>query len=170
MTGLTDARYSVDLNSGIFENTPFNNGSINKNFEVNDEDFNLSLKQDKKNKNISVQIDTIGSDSDKQFPIVNIIPIDINKFKVILPNGEEKFFLAEGDKIIEVTESDNLIINTFIPQNTDKKRVNLNNFSISLYLCAFFIMVFMIFDDYYGIRAIYRLSFQSLIVLLMIFI
>ena len=169
MTGLTDARYSVDLNSGIFENTPFNNGSINKNFEVNDEDFNLSLKQDEKNKNISVQIDTIGSDSDNQSPIVNIVPIDINKFKVILPNGEEKFFLAEGNKIIEVRESDNLIINTFIPQNTDKKRVNLDNFSISLYLCAFFIMVFMIFDDYYGIRAIYRLSFQSLIVLLMIF-
>ena len=169
LTGLTDARYSVDLNSGIFENTPFNNGAINKNFEVNDEDFNLSLKQDKKNKNISVEIDTIGSDSDNQSPIVNIVPIDINKFKVILPNGEEKFFLAEGDKIIEVTESDNLIINTFIPQNSDKKRVNLNNFSISLYLCAIFIMVFMIFDDYYGIRAIYRLSFQSLIVLLMIF-
>lgn len=168
LTGLTDARYSVDLDSGIFENTPFNNGSINKNFEVNDEDFNLSLKQDEKNKNISVQIDTIGSDSDNQSPIVNIVPIDINKFKVILPNGEEKFFLAEGDKIIEVRESDNLIINTFIPQNTDKKRVNLDNFSISLYLCAFFIMVFMIFDDYYGIRAIYRLSFQSLIVLLMI--
>ena len=169
LTGLTDARYSVDLNSGIFENTPFNNGAINKNFEVNDEDFNLSLKQDKKNKNISVEIDTIGSDSDNQSPIVNIVPIDINKFKVILPNGEEKFFLAEGNKIIEVRESDNLIINTFIPQNTDKKRVNLDNFSISLYLCAFFIMVFMIFDDYYGIRAIYRLSFQSLIVLLMIF-
>ena len=169
LTGLTDARYSIDLDSGIFENTPFNNGSINKNFEVNDEDFNLSLKQDEKNKNISVQIDTIGSDSDNQSPIVNIVPIDINKFKVILPNGEEKFFLAEGDKIIEVRESDNLIINTFIPQNTDKKRVNLDNFSISLYLCAFFIMVFMIFDDYYGIRAIYRLSFQSLIVLLMIF-
>ena len=168
LTGLTDARYSVDLDSGIFENTPFNNGSINKNFEVNDEDFNLSLKQDEKNKNISVQIDTIGSDSDNQSPIVNIVPIDINKFKVILPNGEEKFFLAEGNKIIEVRESDNLIINTFIPQNTDKKRVNLDNFSISLYLCAFFIMVFMIFDDYYGIRAIYRLSFQSLIVLLMI--
>ena len=169
LTGLTDARYSIDLDSGIFENTPFNNGSINKNFEVNDEDFNLSLKQDEKNKNISVQIDTIGSDSDNQSPIVNIVPIDINKFKVILPNGEEKFFLAEGNKIIEVRESDNLIINTFIPQNTDKKRVNLDNFSISLYLCAFFIMVFMIFDDYYGIRAIYRLSFQSLIVLLMIF-
>lgn len=169
LTGLTDARYSIDLDSGIFENTPFNNGSINKNFEVNDEDFNLSLKQDEKNKNISVQIDAIGSDSDNQSPIVNIVPIDINKFKVILPNGEEKFFLAEGNKIIEVRESDNLIINTFIPQNTDKKRVNLDNFSISLYLCAFFIMVFMIFDDYYGIRAIYRLSFQSLIVLLMIF-
>ena len=168
LTGLTDARYSIDLDSGIFENTPFNNGSINKNFEVNDEDFNLSLKQDEKNKNISVQIDTIGSDSDNQSPIVNIVPIDINKFKVILPNGEEKFFLAEGNKIIEVRESDNLIINTFIPENTDKKRVNLDNFSISLYLCAFFIMIFMIFDDYYGIKAIYRLSFQSLMVLLMI--
>ena len=89
MTGLTDARYSVDLNSGIFENTPLNNGSINKNFEVNDEDFNLSLKQDKKNKNISVQIDAIGNDSPNQSPTVNIVPIDINKFKVILPSGKK---------------------------------------------------------------------------------
>ena len=169
LTGLTDARYSVDLNSGIFENTLLNNGSINKNFEVNDEDFNLSLKQDKKNKNISVQIDAIGNDSRNQSPTVNIVPIDINKFKVILPSGEEKFYLTEGDKIIEITPDDNLIINTFIPQNTDLKRINLNNFSISLYICALLIMVFMIFDDYYGIKAAYRLSFQSIIVLLMIF-
>ena len=169
LTGLTDARYSVDLNSGIFENTPLNNGSINKNFEVNDEDFNLSLKQDKKNKNISVQIDAIGNDSRNQSPTVNIVPIDINKFKVILPSGEEKFYLTEGDKIIEITPDDNLIINTFIPQNTDLKRINLNNFSISLYICALLIMMFMIFDDYYGIKAAYRLSFQSIIVLLMIF-
>ena len=169
LTGLTDARYSVDLNSGIFENTPLNNGSINKNFEVNDEDFNLSLKQDKKNKNISVQIDAIGNDSPNQSPTVNIVPIDINKFKVILPSGEEKFYLTEGDKIIEITPDDNLIINTFIPQNTDLKRINLNNFSISLYICALLIMVFMIFDDYFGIKAAYRLSFQSIIVLVMIF-
>tara|TARA_Y100000768_G_scaffold345102_1_gene291807 strand:+ start:1418 stop:2812 length:1395 start_codon:yes stop_codon:yes gene_type:complete len=168
LTGLTDARYSLDLNSGFLENTSLNNGYINKNFEVNDEDFNLSLKQDTEN-NISVQIEAIGSDSEYQLPIVNVVPIDVNKFKVILPSGEEKFYLSEGDKIIEISKDNNLIIDTFTPQNSDLKRINLNNFSISLYICSLLIMIFMIFDDYIGIKASYRLSFQSLIVMLMIF-
>ena len=168
LTGLTDAKYSVDLKSGFLGTTPLNDGSISKNFEVDNKDYNLSLKQNEKNNSISVQIDKVGLDSNDLSSTVNIIPIDKNKFKVILPNGDEKFYLAEGNKIIEVAPNNNLIIDTFIPQNTDLERINLNNFSISLYICALFILIFMIFDDYYGIKATYRLVFQSLIVLLMI--
>ena len=168
LTGLTDAKYSVDLKSGFLGTTPLNDGSISKNFEVDNKDYNLSLKQNEKNNSISVQIDKVGLDSNDLSSTVNIIPIDENKFKVILPNGNEKFYLAEGNKIIEVAPNNNLIIDTFIPQNTDSERINLNNFSISLYICALFILIFMIFDDYYGIKATYRLVFQSLIALLMI--
>ncbi len=167
LTGFTDAKYSVDLKSGFLGTTPLNDGSISKNFEVDNKDYNLSLKQNEKNNSISVQIDKVGLDSNDLSSTVNIIPIDENKFKVILPNGNEKFYLAEGNKIIEVAPN-NLIIDTFIPQNTDSERINLNNFSISLYICALFILIFMIFDDYYGIKATYRLVFQSLIALLMI--
>ena len=168
LTGLTDAKYSVDLKSGFLGTTPLNDGSISKNFEVDNKDYNLSLKQNEKNNSISVQIDKVGLDSNELSSTVDIIPIDKNKFKVILPNGNEKFYLAEGNKIIEIAPNNNLIIDTFIPQNTDSERINLNNFSISLYICALFILIFMIFDDYYGIKATYRLMFQSLIVLLMI--
>ncbi len=168
LTGLTDAKYSVDLKSGFLGTTPLNDGSISKNFEVDNKDYNLSLKQNEKNNSISVQIDKVGLDSNDLSSTVDIIPIDKNKFKVILPNGNEKFYLAEGNKIIEIAPNNNLIIDTFIPQNTDSERINLNNFSISLYICALFILIFMIFDDYYGIKATYRLMFQSLIVLLMI--
>ena len=62
-----------------------------------------------------------------------------------------------------------LLFNTFTPENTDQQRIKLDNFAISLYLCALFIMIFMIFDDFFGIKASLRLIFQSLIVLLMIF-
>ena len=168
LTGLTDAKYSIDLRTGFLGNTSLNDGSINKSFEVNNEDYNLSLKQDENSKSIFVQIDKSGLDSNNLPPTINIIPIDKNKFKVILPSGVEKFYLSEGNKIIEVGLKNDLILETFIPQNTDSERINLNNFSISLYICALFIMIFMIFDDYYGIKATYRLTFQSLVVLMMI--
>ena len=102
LTGLTDAKYSVDLKSGFLGTTPLNDGSISKNFEVDNKDYNLSLKQNEKNNSISVQIDKVGLDSNELSSTVDIIPIDKNKFKVILPNGNEKFYLAEGNKIIEI--------------------------------------------------------------------
>ena len=66
---------------------------------------------------------------------------------------------------MELSNTDE-IINIFLPTNIDT--INLNNFSISLYLCALFIMIFMIFDDFFTIRPIYRLAFQFSIVSLMI--
>ena len=71
--------------------------------------------------------------------------------------AEEKLYLMESGNVIEITKS-NERIDIFSPTNTDK--INLNNFSISLYICALFIMIFMIFDDYLTIKAVYRLIFQ----------
>ena len=169
LTGLTDVGYSVNLNSSFLENTALNNGSILKNFEVNNEDYKLSLSQDDDKGNMSVQIDPVNSASNQNKAKVKIFPLSENKFKVSLPDGKEKFYISEGDKIYEVSNNSNSIIETFTPENTDHERIKLDNFSLSLYLCALFIMIFMIFDDYFEIRALYRLIFQSLVVLLMIF-
>ena len=165
MTGLTGANYSLDFsNNGFFENSQINNGSILKNFEVENQDYELSLNQSDDNK-ISVAINSSSRNLNSSSDTIEIIPISENKFKATLPNGEEKFYVIDSDKVIELSTS-NETINIFLPTNIDT--INLNNFSISLYICALFIMIFMIFDDYLSIRPIYRLMFQFSIASLMI--
>ena len=168
LTGLTDARYSTNFSEGFLENTVLNDGTISKNFEVDNEDYNLSLIENDDIGNLSVRINPIKSSSVKNNATVDIFPITENKFKVMLPDGKEKFYKSEEGKIYEISNDNDSIIQTFAPENTDKDRIKLDNFTISLYLCALFIMIFMIFDDFFGIKASIRLIFQSMIVLLMI--
>ena len=164
LTGLTGANYSVDFtNKGFLENSQISSGSVSKNYEVSNKDYELSLNKTNKNR-ISVQIKTDSAQNENK-DIVDIVSLDNNKFKAILPNGVEKYYLIDSGNVIEITES-NEKIDIFSPTNTDK--INLNNFSISLYICALFIMIFMIFDDYLTINPIFRLIFQILITSLMI--
>ena len=163
--GLTDANYSLDLsNKGFFENTQLNERPVSKNFEVDNKNYELSLNKTSDNK-ISVEINSNENLSGQLSNNIDIVPLSNQKFKAILPNGDEKIYLVESDKVIEVTRSDEAI-DIFSPKNTDN--INLNNFSVSLYLCALLIMVFMIFDDFLSIRPIIRLSFQFFISGLMI--
>ena len=160
LTGLTGANYSLDLtNNGFFEDTELSKRSISRNFEVGNEDYELSLN--KKNDNeILVKID-----SEFNSNTVEIVALTKNKFKAILPSGQEKLYIVDSGDVIELSKS-NQAIEVFSPLSTDK--INLNNFSISLYLCALFIMIFMFFDDFMSIKASYRIIFQCLIVVLMI--
>ena len=164
LTGLTGANYSLDFtNKGFIENAQLNNGPISKNFEVDDKNYELSINRNENDK-ISVEINS-NQNSSEINNTVEIIPISENKFKALLPNGDEKLYVVELGNVIEVSSA-NEEIDIFSPKNIDK--INLNNFSISLYICALFIMVFMVFDDYLTIRPIYRLMFQFSISLLMI--
>ncbi len=160
LTGISDANYSLDLsNNGIFEESEFSKRSISKNFEVNNQEYELSLNK-KNNTAIDVEINT-----DLSKDTVKIESLSNNKFKATLPGGEEKFYIIDADNVIELSKS-NEELEIFTPQSTDK--INLNNFSISLYICALFIMIFMIFDDMYGLKALNRIIFQCLIAVLMI--
>ena len=158
MTGLTGANYSLDLsNKGFFESSQINNGPISRNFKVDNQDYELSLNKNGDDK-ISVEINSSSE-------TIEIIPIAENKYKATLPNGDEKFYIIDTGKVIELSSKDETI-NVFLPTNIDT--INLSNFSISLYICALFIMIFMMFDDYLNIKPIYRLLFQFLISGLMI--
>ena len=149
--GLTDANYSLDLsNKGFFENTQLNERPVSKNFEVDNKNYELSLNKTS-DKNISVEINSDKNLSGQSSNNIDIVPLSKQKFKAILPNGDEKIYIVQSDKVIEVTRSDEAI-DIFSPKNTDN--INLNNFSVSLYLCALLIMVFMIFDDFFSIRPI----------------
>tara|TARA_B100001093_G_C26819543_1_gene1011288 strand:+ start:919 stop:2280 length:1362 start_codon:yes stop_codon:yes gene_type:complete len=156
LTGLTDANYSVDIsNKGILEGTKFNSLAISKNFEVDDKNYELSLSKTKDDE-ISVEVNS---------KTIEIVSLSGNKFKAILPNGLEKFYIIDSGNVVELSEY-NQPIHVFTPQNIDN--INLNNFSISLYLCALFIMIFMILDDFMDIKPSYRIIFQCLIAALMI--
>ena len=164
LTGLTGANYSIDFTNNVFIENSKLSGSVSKNYEVSDKDYGLSLSRTNNNE-ISVQINHESSLSNQHENTIDIVSLSNNKFKAILPNGEEKYYLIESGNVIEISKS-NEEINVFSPTSTDK--INLNNFSISLYICALFIMIFMIFDDYLTIRPIYRLIFQISITALMI--
>ena len=156
LTGLTDANYSLDFsNKGFLEDSKFNNLSISKNFEVDDQNYELSLNKIKDDE-ISVEVNS---------KTIEIVSLSKNKFKAILPNGEEKFYIIESGNVVELSQS-NKPLDIFTPENIDN--INLNNFSLSLYLCALFIMIFMIFDDFMSIKPSYRIIFQCLIAALMI--
>jgi len=164
MTGLTGANYSLDLsNKGFFESSQINNGPISKNFEVDNQDYEISLNKMDDNK-ISVEINS-STNLNSSSETIEIIPISDSKYKAILANGDEKFYIIDSGKVIELSSTDEAI-DVFLPASTDT--IHLNNFSISLYICALFIMIFMIFDDYLSIKPIYRLMFQFSIVTLMI--
>ena len=164
MTGLTGANYSLDLsNKGFFESSQINNGPISKNFEVDNQDYELSLNKTDDNK-ISVEINS-SSNLSSSSETIEIVPISNNKYKATLTNGDEKFYIIDSGKVIELSSSDETI-DVFLPTSIDT--IHLNNFSLSLYICAMFIMIFMIFDDYLTIRPVYRLMFQFCIAGLMI--
>ena len=165
MTGLTSANYSLDFSdNGFFENSQIKDVPISKNFEVNNKAYELSLNKNDENR-ISVEINSSSIDSSSPSETVEVIQTSKNKFTAVLPNGDEKFYVIDSGKVIELSSSDEAI-NEFLPTNIDT--INLNNFSISLYICALFIMIFMIFDDYLNIKPIYRLMFQFSITTLMI--
>ena len=163
--GLTDANYSFDLsNKGFFEDSQLNERPISKNFEVDNRNYELSLNKTS-DKKVSVEINSNENAISQPSRNVDIIPLSEKKFKAVLPNGDEKIYLVESGDVIEISSAnENVVI--FSPKNTDN--INLNNFSISLYICALFIMIFMIFDDFLSIRPLIRLIFQFFISGLMI--
>ena len=169
LTGLTDARYLINFNDkGFLENTSFNENVISKSYEVENKDYDLSINLNSNEEKISVVIDQEDSNLTKNNSTVDIIPLGTNKFKVVLPNGDEKFYISESGNITEISKDKEEIINTFTPQNTENEKVKITNFSISLYICALIILVFMIFDDLYKIKPTARLLFQIFVVSLMI--
>ncbi len=161
--GLTEANYSLDFsNKGFFENSQLQERPVSKNFEVDDKNYELSLNKTSDEK-ISVEIKSDKSSFNSD--VVDIIPLSDNKFRAILPSGEEKIYLINSGDVIEISNT-NETVDIFSPKNNDN--INLDNFTISLYICALFIMIFMVFDDYLCIKPIYRLFFQLFISALMI--
>ena len=164
ISGLTDANYSVDFsNKGFLENNQFQDRPVSKNFEVDDKSYALSLDK-KSDTKISVKINA-NENSYLNSNVVDIVPLTENKFKAILPSGDERVYIINSGDVIEISNS-NETLEIFSPKNTDN--INLNNFTISLYVCALLIMIFMVFDDFYTIKPIFRLFFQLFISGLMI--
>ena len=163
ISGLTDANYSLDFSKkGFLDNSQLQERPVSRNFAVDDKNYELSLNKTSDDK-VSVKIKSGGSSLNSD--VVDIVPLSNNKFKAILPNGDEKIYLIESGNVIEISSS-NESVGIFSPKNNDN--INLDNFTISLYICVLFIMIFMVFDDYLSIRPIYRLFFQFFISGLMI--
>ena len=168
LTDFTGVKYSVDLGEkGFLKNSAFNNGLITKNYQVDNKNYNLSI-DNKNNESINVIIKDDTTNENITDAPLKIIPISDKKFKVMLPDGTQKFYLSESGNVYEISTNNEIKSNQFSPVNTDLNNVRINNTSISVFLCMLLILIFMLFDDFIGIRATYRLIFQSSVVFLMI--
>ena len=169
LTGLTEGEYNFEFkDQGIISNISGNSNLIYKNFEVDNEDYKLSLIPDTGSDKISVSIDTLSNE--ERNSKIDIEPISNSKFKVILSNGEYRMFIVQDNKVSEISPYNEQILNEYITKNTDDLRINVNDFAFYLYLCGLFVLIFMILDDYYGLKAITRLFFQGSIATAMIFL
>ena len=168
LTGLTEGEYSFKFEEdGIISNLSANgNDLVSKNFEVNNEDYKLSLFPDKDSAKISVSLNPVANQIVAKN--IEIEPISSNKFKVLLENGDYQMFIVQNNKVTEISSNDE-IVNEYIAKNTDDLRINVDDFTFYLYLCGLFIIIFMIFDDYYSLKATTRLFLQVLVVSAMIF-
>ena len=118
LTGLTGANQDIDFTNNVFIENSKLSGSVSKNYEVSDKDYELSLSRTNNNE-ISVQINHESSLSNQHENTNDIVSLSNNKFKAILPNGEEKYYLIESGNVIEISKS-NEEINVF--QRTQSAR------------------------------------------------
>ena len=102
ISGLTDANYSVDFsNKGFLENNQFQDRPVSKNFEVDDKSYALSLDK-KSDTKISVKINP-NENSYLNSNVVDIVPLTENKFKAILPSGDERVYIINSGDVIEIS-------------------------------------------------------------------
>ena len=137
---------------------------MSRNFEVNDKNYELSLNKNEDNK-VSVEISSNELSNEGSNNVVDVIYLAENKFKAVLPDGEKNLYLIESGNVISKLL---ILMKLWIYSRLQTLTKLILQFSISLYICALFIMIFMIFDDYLTIKAIYRLMLQFFIAGLMI--
>ena len=167
LAGLTNIGIDTEIaDKSLLKDSVIFDETLNRKYEVNDIEYDLLLKRDDEAKSISIEIEA----ENKSPAIVKVEPSGDGEFLVTLPNGHKHTYSYSNGRVSAVVsdladESKNITPNLISPSN-----IIIDSVTIAALICGALIIIIMLLDDIYGLRASLRIFFQSVIAYLFIVI
>ena len=165
LTGLTNISLDTEIaDKGLLKYSVISDKTLNRKYEVDDIEYDLLLKRD--DGAISIEIET----DDHSPTILKVEPYGDGEFLVTLPNGHKHTY-SYSNGIVSNTAFDLTdAAKNITPNLMSSSNLIIDSVTIAALVCGALIIIIMLFDDVYGLRASLRIFFQSAIAYLFIFI
>jgi UDP-GlcNAc:undecaprenyl-phosphate GlcNAc-1-phosphate transferase len=167
LAGLTNISLDTEIaDKGLLKDSVIYDKNLSRKYEVDNIEYDLLLKRDDEAKSISIEVET----ENKSPTIVKVEPYGDGEFLVTLPSGQKQKYSYENGMVTTDAfnlpdESKNISPILISPSN-----IIIDSATIAALICGALIIIVMLFDDIYGLRASLRIFFQSVIAYLFIFI
>ena len=163
ISGLTSIPIETNFSEqGFLKDSSFITDTSVQKFEVDKIDYDLSIER--KNNSDSLNINV--SSSNNLESSLKVVPKEDGTFEVLMPDGSKSLNTFENGTVSKISDK----IKKITPISKDVGSVKVSTISLSMFLCGGLIVAFMLVDDFFGLRATLRITFQALIVLFMILI
>jgi UDP-GlcNAc:undecaprenyl-phosphate GlcNAc-1-phosphate transferase len=163
ISGLTSIPIETNFSEqGFLKDSSFVTDTSVKKFEVDEVDYDLSIERKKNSDSLNINV----SSSNNLESSLTVLPKEDGTFEVLMPDGSKTLYNFENGTVSKVSEE----MEKITPIGKEVGSVKVSTISLSMFLCGGLIVAFMLVDDFIGLRATLRITFQALIVLFMILI
>jgi UDP-GlcNAc:undecaprenyl-phosphate/decaprenyl-phosphate GlcNAc-1-phosphate transferase len=164
LTGLTSIGLDTEIaDKGLLKEIPIYEKSLNRKYKVDNIEYNLSLERNDA-KSISIEIETKNQSS----ALVKVEPYIDGKFLITLPNGEIQIYSYTNGVVSKNLSSSSDEFKNLSPSLISSSNIVIDSVTIAALICGALIVIIMLFDDAYGLRASFRIFFQFAIAYLFI--
>ena len=165
LTGLTNISLDTEIaDKGLLKDAAIYDKTLNRKYEVDDIEYDLLLKRDDEAKSISIEIET----GDQLPTIVKVEPYGDGEFLVTLPNGDKNTYSYSNGMVSNTAFDLTDAAKNITPNLMSSSNLIIDSVTIAALICGALIIIIMLFDDVYGLRASLRILFQSAIAYLFI--
>jgi len=165
LSGLTDI--SIDTqnsNKGLFKNSKILSETFIRKYQVDGIEYDLSIDKNIQSQGISIEVE-----ADNQiFNKIKIKSTGNGNFLVTLPSGETQIYNYTNGEVSKVELGEHSVEETLYPNLISSNNIVIDTVTLSALICGALILAIMLFDDLFGLRAIYRIVFQAFIAYLFV--
>ena len=157
--GLTNIPVETDFSErGLIKDLDVYETSISRNYTVENKNYELELNKNNVDDSISVNLEILGDNQS-----IEISKLDDDSFEVTLPDGSIEIYNYQNGNVSKLSENQ-----TLSPKLNILPSIKVGTTALSMLICGALIIIVMIIDDLYTIRASFRLFFQSAIAMTMV--
>ena len=157
--GLTNIPVETNFSErGLIKDLDVYETSISRNYTVENRNYELELNKNDVDDSISVNLEILGDNQS-----IEISKLDDDSFEVTLPDGSIEIYNYQNGNVSKLSENQ-----TLSPKLNILPSIKVGTTTLSMLICGALIIIVMIIDDLYTIRASFRLFFQSAIAMTMV--